>query len=43
MKFGQNLVRVMTNISDIILAQCWELETSSRPFMILLKWQYNEI
>ena len=25
------------------LAQCWRLEASSGPFMILMKWQYNEI
>ena len=43
MKFGQILVCCMANISDIFLAQCWRLETSSRPFIALLKWQYNKI
>ena len=32
MKFGQILVSCMTNISAMILAQSWRLETSSRPF-----------
>ena len=37
MKFGQILVCCMTNISNMILAQCWRLETSSRPFYDLIK------
>ena len=44
MKFDQTLVCCMTNISHMFLAQCWRLETISRPFydfMILLKWQYS--
>ena len=32
MKLGQILVCCMANISNIILAQCWRMETSSRPF-----------
>ena len=32
MKFGQILVCCMTNISNMFLAECWRLETSSRPF-----------
>ena len=43
MKFGQILVCCLTNISNVFLAQCWRLETSSRLFIILLKWHYNEI
>ena len=43
MKFGQILVYCMTHISNKFLAQCWSLETSSRPLMILLKWQYRTI
>ena len=30
--FGQILVYCMTNISNVFLAECWRLETSSRPF-----------
>ena len=37
MKFGQILVYCMTNISNIFLAQCWRLETSSRPFYDFIK------
>ena len=43
MKFGQILVRSMTKISNMFLAQCGRLETSSGPFMILLKLQYSKI
>ena len=43
MKFGQVLVCCMKNICNMFLAQCWRLETSSAPFMSLLKWQYSEI
>ena len=32
MKFGQILVYLIANISNMSLAQCWRLETSSRPF-----------
>ena len=32
MKFGQILMHLITNISNMFLAQCWRLETSSRPF-----------
>ena len=31
-QFGQILVCCMTNISNMFLAECWRLETSSRPF-----------
>ena len=37
MKFGQILVCCMTNISNMFLAQCWRLETSSRPFYDFIK------
>ena len=43
MKLDQILVCCMTNISNLFLAQGWRLDTSSRPFMILLKWQYSKI
>ena len=32
MKFGQILVCCMTKISNMFLAECWRLETSSRLF-----------
>ena len=32
MKFGQILVYYKTNISNMFVAQCWRLETSSKPF-----------
>ena len=38
MKFGQILVYLVTNISDMPLAQCYELETSSRTF-----YDFNEM
>ena len=31
MKFGQILMYLVTNISKMFLAQCWRLETISRP------------
>ena len=37
MKFGQILVRCMKNITDIFLAECWILETSSRLFYDFIK------
>ena len=37
MKFGQILVCYMTNISNIFLAECWRLETSSRLFSDFIK------
>ena len=42
MKLGQLLICCMANISNIFLAQCLRLETSSR-LMIILKLKYNEI
>ena len=36
-KFGQILVRCMTNISNMFLAECWRLETSSRLFYDFIK------
>ena len=42
MKFTQVLVCCMTNIGNMFLAQCWRLETSSRPFYDFIKltiWQ----
>ena len=38
MKFGQILIYRITNISNMLLAQCWRLETSSRPF-----YDFNEM
>ena len=37
MKFGQILVCCMTNISNVFLAECWRLETSSRLFYDFIK------
>ena len=37
MKFGQILVCCMTNISNMFLAECWRLETSSRLFHDFIK------
>ena len=37
MKLGQILVCYLTNISNMVLAQYWRLETSSRPFYDLIK------
>ena len=36
-ELGQRLVCCMTNISNMFLAQCWRLETSSRPFHDFIK------
>ena len=36
-KFGQILVRCMTNIFSMFLAECWSLETSSRLFYDFVK------
>ena len=37
MKFGQILLYCMTSISNIFLAECWRLETSSRIFCDFIK------
>ena len=37
MKFCQIVVCCMTKISHMFLAECWRLETSSRPFYDLIK------
>ena len=37
MKFGQILVYCMASILNMFLAQCWRLETSSRPFYDFIK------
>ena len=37
MKFGQILVCFITSISNMLLAQCWRLETSSRAFYDFVK------
>ena len=37
MKLGQELVCSMANISNMFLAQCRRLETSSRPFHDFIK------
>ena len=36
-KLGQTLMYCPTNISNLFLAQCWRLETSSRPFYDFIK------
>ena len=36
-KFAPTLECCMSNISNIFLAQCWRLETSSRPFYDFIK------
>ena len=38
MKFDQILVYRITQISNMFLAHCWRLETSSRPF-----YDFNEM
>ena len=38
MKFGQILVYLIANISDIFFAHCWRLENSSTPF-----YDFNEM
>ena len=48
MKFSQILVCCMTNISKMILAECWRLKTSSRLFydFIIFKclsWLFNHV
>ena len=37
-RFGQILLYLRTNISNMFLAQCWRLETSSRSF-----YDFNEM
>ena len=37
MKLGQVQVCCVTNISNMFLAQCWRLETWSRPFYDFIK------
>ena len=37
MKFGHILVCCMKNIYNMILTQCWRLETSSRPVCDFMK------
>ena len=37
MKFGQILVCCMVDILNMLLAQCWRLETSPRPFYDFIK------
>ena len=36
-RFGQILLYLRTNISNMFLAQCWRLETSSRSFYDFIK------
>ena len=36
-KYHQNEIYCMTNISNMFLAQCWRLKTSSRPFYDFIK------
>ena len=43
MKFGQILVCRTTNMSNKFLAQCWRLETSSRPFYDFIKTIYGDL
>ena len=42
-EFDQMLVRCMINISNMFLAQCWKLETSSRPFYDFIKTIYRDL
>ena len=42
MKFGQILVCYMTNISNMFLAECWRLETSSRLFYDFIKMTIHQ-
>ena len=37
-EFGQILVYLTANVSNMFLAQCWRLEISSRPF-----YDFNEM
>ena len=41
-KFGQILVCCMTNISNMFLAECWRLETSSRLFYDFIKMSIQQ-
>ena len=44
MKFGQILVCWVANISNMLLAKCWWLETSSRSFYDFIKLEvYREL
>ena len=43
MKFGQKPAYLITNISNMFLDQCGAWKLVSVPFVILMKWQYNEI
>ena len=43
MKFGQILVYLITNISNMFLAQSGDWTLVPDPFIILMKWQYNKI
>ena len=37
MKYGHILVYCLANISDMLLAQSWKMEISSRPFYGFIK------
>ena len=43
MKFGWILVYHIANFSNIFLAQSGDWKLVPGLFMILMKWQYNEI
>ena len=43
MKFGQILVCCRISISNIFWLNAGDLKLVPVPFMILLKWEYNEI
>ena len=43
MKFGRILVYHITNVSNMFLAQSGDWKLVPGLFMILMKWQYNEI
>ena len=43
MKFGQILVCCLTNISNMFLAQCCTLQTSSRPFYFIKMTIYQDL
>ena len=42
MKLSQIQVCCMTNIFNMFLAQCWKLETSSRPFYDFIKMKIEQ-
>ena len=43
MKFGQILVYLKTNISNVFWLNAGDWKLLPDPFLILMKWQYNKI